>query len=351
MPTATRRKVAAAPPSKRRPSAAARSESGYSRRSSVGSFKTAAGASDYGPVMSTSEIDYDDEEDEEDQVESENEATMIRSRSNQDILSDDADETETISRHDASPKGLVAANRDHEDAASSNESEEAPAIFNKNPASDSSIIHRSPPTSHDDAPSHDDLVERRSPLHKYNSKSKPSRHELLTPDTALTPKGRADHKGVRASYASHLTLPYQHSEAGDYMDASRRLSKMTMSGYNPRSRAPSRAASFMDGDLPDMEMRDARYRSVSERGGGSRSNRLVAPASVLDFGGSQRGPGSRYASSYIEPSSLRSPSKRDTLGLPAAGIHHRDSDRLSVISRGTARKPASVMSKMLDADT
>lgn len=357
MPTATRRKEAAAPISKRRPSAAARSESGYSRRSSVGSFKTAAGASDYTPAMSASEIDYDDDQDEEHQVESENEATMIRSHSNQDILSDDADETETISRHDASPKGLVAANADHEDVASSNESEEAPAIFNKNPASDSSTIHKSPPTSHDDAPSHDELVgKERSPFHKYNSKSKPSRHELLTPDTALTPKGRADRKSVRASHASHLTLPYQHSEAGDYMDASRRLSKMTMSSYNPRSRAPSRAASFMDGDIPDMEMRDARYRSVSERGGGSRSSRLMPPASVLDFGGSQRGgsqrgPGSRYASSYIEPSSLRSPSKRDTLGSPAAGIYNRDSDRLSITSRGTARKPASAMSKMLDADT
>ncbi|KAJ1034593.1 hypothetical protein NDA18_001449 [Ustilago nuda] len=355
MPTATRRNEAAASPSKRRPSAAARSESGYSRRSSVGSFKTATGTSDSTPAMSTSQIDYDDEQDEE-QAENENEAAIIPSRSDPDILSDDTDEAETISRHPDSPKGLVAAVGDHHDAASSSESEEAPAIFSKNPVSDSSTIHKSPPTSHDDAPSHDDLIEKRRPSHMYSSKSKPSRHELLTPDTALTPKGRADRKGVRASHASHLTLPYQHSDAGDYMDASRRLSKMTMSNYNPRSRAPSRAASFMDADLPDMEMRDARYRSVSERGRASRSSRLMAPASLLDFGGSQRGasqrgPGSRYASSYIEPSSLRSPSKRDTLGSPAAGIHHRDSDRMSIISRGTARKPASVMSKMLDADT
>ncbi|SPO22298.1 uncharacterized protein UTRI_00976 [Ustilago trichophora] len=357
MPTATRRKETAPPLGKRRPSAAARSESGYSRRSSMGSFKTANGASsDYAPGgLSASEIDDDDDDDDaqREEIESDNDATMIRSNSNRDIASDDADETETIS-HD-SPKGLVAASADHDDAASSNDSEESPAIFNQNPSSDTSTLHKSPPTSQDDAASHDNIEkDQRSPL---NSKSKPSRHELLTPDTALTPKGRSDRKAVRASHASHLTLPYQRSEAGDYLDASKRLSKMTMSSYNPRSRAPSRAASFMDGDYPDMEMRDARYRSVSERGG-TRSSRLMAPASVLDFGGSarnsfqsQRGPSSRYASSYIEPSSLRSPSKRDTLGSPAAGIHHRDSDRLSITSRGTARKPASVVSKMLDADT
>ncbi|GAC74547.1 hypothetical protein PANT_12c00021 [Moesziomyces antarcticus T-34] len=333
MPTATRPKPTA-PSAKRRPSGAARSESGYSRRSSLGSFKTAAGASDYNPAISASEQDDDEDEDE---LASDEDATMIRKHHAPRHLEDD-DETETVSHHEATPKGLVAPNAED---SSSVESQESPAIFNHNTTSDTETINKSPPTSHDDA------VDQRSPL----DKSKAAR-QLLTPDTALTPKGK-DRKNVRASHASHLTLPYQRSEAGD-MDASRRLSKMTMQSYGRR--APSRAESFVD-DMPDMSMRDARYRSVSERGGGSRASRLAPPASVLEFGGastrssfqSQRGPGSRYASSYIEPHSLRSPSKRD-FGSPA-GIHHRDSDRLSISSRRTARKPASVVSKMLDADT
>lgn len=356
MPTATRRREPAAPLTKRRPSATARSESGYSRRSSLGSFKTATGASEHAPegvfASEDSEIDAQDASD--------NEATITHSRSDQNFTQDDADDTETVSHLQESPKGLVAAeSQEHEDA-SSNESEGSPAIFNQNPSSDSSTVHKSPPTSQDDAASHDHDntgTDQHSSLQIYNPKSRSSRHELLTPDTALTPQNRNDRKGVRASHASHLTLPYQQSEAGDFLDASRRLSKMTMSSYNPRSRAPSRAASFINADLPDMEMRDARYRSVSERGG-SKSSRLMAPAPVIDFGGSvrgsyqsQRGPGSRYASSLMGFSTLRSPTKRDTLGSPSAGIHQRDSDRLSITSRGTARKAGSVMSKMLDADT
>ncbi|SNX82768.1 uncharacterized protein MEPE_01474 [Melanopsichium pennsylvanicum] len=356
MPTATKRREASVRNFKRRPSATARSESGYSRRSSVGSFKTANGASsDYAPGGISASEQYENED--EADPEYGHDATMIRSTSKRSLASDEDGETETVSRQDGSPNGFVAAEGEHDDQASSNASEESLAIFHAKPSSDTSTVHKSPPTSQDDAASHDATVrDQRSPLQNYNSKFKPARHELLIPDTALASKGRADRKGVRASHASHLTLPYQPSEAGDYLESSRRLSKMTMSSYDPRSRAPSRAASFMD-DILDMEMRDARHRSVSERGG-TRSSRLLAPASVRDFGGSvsdsyqpQRGTGSRYASSYIEPSSLRSPSKQDTRRLHAAGIHHRDSDRLSINSRGTARKPASVTSKTLDADT
>lgn len=332
MPTATKGTKPALPPqSKRRPSNTGRSESGLSRRSSVGSFKTATGAS-----AAASELDEDE------QSASDNDETMIRSRSNPEKLqAEESDDAETIS-HDT---GLVAAGDDG--AASSAESEGNPAIFNR--SSDTDTIHKSPPTSHEGANSHEAVEKNipRSPL-----KSASARRELLTPDTALTPTGRNGRRSVRDSHAS-----YQRSDAGDYLDSSRRLSKMTMSSNYPRnSRAPSRAESFMDSS--DMEMRESRYRSQSERGGNARSSsRLLAPASVLDFGSvrggsvrgsfqSVRGPGSRYASSYIEPPSpLRSPSKQ------GAGIHDRgDVDRMSITSRGTARKPASVMSKMLDAD-
>ncbi|CDR88098.1 uncharacterized protein SPSC_03684 [Sporisorium scitamineum] len=358
MPIATKRRELVAPPKKRRPSDAARSESGYSRRSSVGSFKTATGASEHAPGASQSEDDQDNDQEQEDEDQlrddgaSDDEIATIDPHKDQDFASDDddADDTENASRRKKS-EGLVAASRKSQDVVSSSDSEDSPAIFNKNPSSDTSTIHKSPPTSHDDAASNHAIEkEQRSPL-----RSKTSRHKLLTPDAALTPKGRPDRKNVRASHASHLTLPYQQSEVGDYRGASNRLSRLTLSSYNPRSRAPSRAASVMDGDFPDMEMRDARYRSVSERGGGSRASRLLPSASVLEFGGSvrgsyqsHRGAGSRYASSYIEQ---RSPSKTESLASLAAGIYHRDSDRLSITSRATARKPASIMSQMLDADT
>ncbi|CBQ70793.1 conserved hypothetical protein [Sporisorium reilianum SRZ2] len=336
MPTATKRREVVAPPKKRRPSAAARSESGYSRRSSAGSFKTATGASEHAPGLSQSENEDEEDDDENEQ-------------DDEDQLRDDGasdDETATIDAHKDQDEPRRSCPK------SSSDSEESPAIFNKNPSSDTSTIQKSPPTSHDDDAASNHAIQekdQRSPL-----RSKDSRNKLLTSDAALTPQGRADRKSVRASHASHLTLPYQQSEAGDYRDASNRLSRLTLSSYNPRSRAPSRAASVMS-DYPDMEMRDARYRSVSERGGGSRASRLLPSASVREFGGSvrdsyqsQRGGGGRYASSYIEQ---RSPSKREMLALPAAGIYNRDSDRLSITSRGTARKPASIVSQMLDADT
>ncbi|TKY89410.1 hypothetical protein EX895_001941 [Sporisorium graminicola] len=354
MPTATKRREVVASSKKRQPSATARSESGYSRRSSVGSFKTATGASERAPGTSQSENedqeDEHDEQEDEDQLRddaaSDDETATIDPRTDRDVASD-ADETQDGTRR-LEPKGLTAASqREYRDVESSSGSEESPAIFNKHPSSDTSTIQKFPPTSQDDAI---EEMDQPSPL-----RSKASRHKLLTPDAALTPKGRADRKSVRASQASHLTLPYQQSEAGDYRDASNRLSRLTLSSFNPRSRAPSRAASVMDGDYPDMEMRDARYRSVSERGGGSRASRLLPPASLHEFGGSvrgsyqsQRGTGSRYASSHIEQ---RSPSKRDTFVPAGAGIYYRDSDRLSITSRATARKPASIISQMLDADT
>lgn len=334
MPTATKRREQVAPPAKRRPSAAARSESGLSRRSSHGSFRTATGDSNFTRAISAT----DDEEDEDDVSDEEDD---------EDQLQGDADETDKAARQSSSPKGLVTASQEEDEAESSDASDDTPAIFNKNPSSDTSTLQKSPPTSHDDATS-----EKAAPKHEPSPiKSKSSRGQLTVPNSSLTPtKNGTERKGVRASYASHLTLPYQHSEAGDYQDASKRLSKMTTASNKPSSRAASRAASFMDS--PEIEMRDVRYRSASERGG-SRLSRLLPAASLLDFGGSvrnsfqsQRGPGSRYASSYIEP---KSPSYREA--LPAAGIHHRDSDRLSIASRATARRPASIASKMLDADS
>lgn len=330
MPTATKRRQQLAPLAKRQPSASARSESGLSRRSSVGSFKTATGDSNYTRAISASEDDDDDDDQEQDEQDQDDQEPL------QD-QADDADDTQTVPRH-------------HPDQAeSSEESDESPDIFHKN--SDTSTIHKSPPTSQDDVESNDAPRKHdRTP-----PRSKPSRNTLLAPDDALTPtNGRADRKSVRASHASHLTLPSQRSDAADYRDASKRLSKISTSTYNPRSRAPSRTASLLDPYSPETEMRDARYRSVSERGGG-RLSRLLPAASLRDFGGSvrnsfqsQRDLSSRYASSYIEP---RASSNREMLASPAAGIHHRDSDRLSIASRATARRPASIASKMLDADT
>lgn len=339
MPTATKRTDNVPLKSKRRPSATGRSESGYSRRSSVGSFKTATGASEHTPGNFASE---DDEDDDEDEIASDDEDTMTRSKNGRrSVLSNDADETETR---------RAAAARDDEDSDSSNDSDDAPAIFNTKPSSETSTVPKSPPTSHEDAAPHEAAKKnRRSAL-----PSKSPRRDLLVADSALSPERRGG-KSVRNSYASHLTLPYQRSDVGDARDASYRLSKMTLTGYNARSN--SRAASLMGGDSPVKGSRDAFKRSESERGG-SRASRLLPAASLNDLGRSGRASfqstrdhamrdhESRYASSLMEP---RSPSKRDPFS-PGAGIYSRDSDRLSITSRGTARRPASVVSKMLDAE-
>ncbi|EST06046.1 Ribonuclease H-like domain protein [Kalmanozyma brasiliensis GHG001] len=340
MPTATKRADNAPPKSKRRPSATGRSESGYSRRSSIGSFKTATGASEHTPGNFASE---DDEDDDDDEIASEGEDTMTRSKNGRrSVLSNGADETDTK---------RAAAVRDDEDSDSSNESDDEPAIFNTKPSSETSTAPKSPPTSHEDAASQDaSKKNRRSAL-----PSKSSRRDLLVADSALSPERRGG-KSVRNSYASHLTLPYQRSDAGDGRDASNRLSKLTLTGYNARS--DSRAASLIGGDSPVKGGRDARKRSESERGG-SRASRLLPAASMNDLGRSGRSSfqstrdhamrdhESRYARSLMEP---RSPSKRELLSPGGAGIYSRDSDRFSITSRGTARRPASVVSKMLDAE-
>ncbi|PWZ03373.1 hypothetical protein BCV70DRAFT_15848 [Testicularia cyperi] len=333
----------------RRPSAGGRSESGLSTTS----FKTAAGMSDNRSTVASSEIG-DEEDNSEEDANTDGDIEYEKPNNDGDeaaqaigSIDDDADETETLSRHRTVENGA-------EDGSSSRSASPTPLFKNEDRSRET--LNKSPPTSHDDTailtPTDEQFDQLSSPP-TSPAKKKLTDRSLLSPSPQTTPK-RDDRKAVRSSYASHLTLPYQRADGSDYLDySSKRASKFsTIGGYTSR-RVSSRAGSYLE---PDTDMRDSKLRSQSERGGGTaRSSRLLAP-SPSEHGGSrnsfqsQRGPASRYTSSVNE-AVLRSPSRRDTALLSPNRRARDGADNLSMTSRGTARRPASVMSRMLDSES
>ena len=237
---------------------------------------------------------------------------------------------------------------DDDDDDDNDSSEQSPEPhFNRRQSADS--LQKSPPTSHDDV---DDA--RLSPTPRKNKSQqhlKPKAAQIEQDRRFLSPSptprvNKARRKQDRLSKASHLTLPYERSEAGDYDDrASLRI---------PGSRSNGRLSGLPLGEPFDPF--GERGRSQSERGGSRRSSRLAPPPALPSL--SVR---SSYISGYApshQGSVSGSPRKKRSTREPLSprsmiSATRKSMDNMSIASRATARagKAGSVLGPKLDAET
>ncbi|EPQ28238.1 uncharacterized protein PFL1_04065 [Pseudozyma flocculosa PF-1] len=316
------------PPRPRSKSAArsftGRSESALSRRSSRTSFITAAGASVSDPAEPRSSFTAD---------------SVTDGLRDDDDDDDDDDDSSSVSD---SPEPRFAARRD------SGES-----------------LHRSPPTSQDDATTLSTLEEPTPQPQRIASKKQQSKlapapalaeamasprysrddRRFLSPSPTPRKSNAPARESRRFSKASHLTLPYERSEVGDYDYDDGRDRDRRSSTLRPSKSSSRISSQNLEPPFPDR--RKSRSRSFTDGGGDRSDSRLSRLAPPLPLGGQRASVRGSMLSGYA-PSSPGSDrfSMRDGPMSPNRSLlspHQRSprkkdrSDTASIATRTTAR--------------